>query len=241
VLYYDQLIANKKQNCVFHVHTYRCTHADDIADEEYVRKAIEIGSRAIYFSDHAPFPGDPFFQRMKYRELDEYIAALSELREKYQNKIDIQIGLEAEYLSSYDLYYQELKEKLDFLLLGQHIYEVSPGVYHFNCAVTPKQKAVGILENIEAGLSKGFFDYLAHPDRFCDAYDQWNEEYQEHFDNIKRICREKHIPIEYNLSSAENSECSRQFWREIGNNEVIIGCDAHCLWDIEYFERFIKL
>jgi histidinol-phosphatase (PHP family) len=223
------------------VHTYRCGHADNISDEEYIEKAIKIGARTIYFSDHSPFPGDPFFQRMRYNELDEYISTLSALRKKYQLRINIKIGLEIEYLSNYDWYYQELKKKLDFLLLGQHIYEISPGVYHFNCDVTDKQKAVGILENIENGLSKGYFDYLAHPDRYCDGYDLWNNEYQIHFANIKRICKEKHIPIEYNLTSAEDGNCSKIFWNEIDDNDVIIGCDAHCLWDIEYFERFIRV
>lgn len=238
-MYLDYLKLNKKQNSVFHVHTYRCTHADNIPDEAYIKKAIEIGSKSIYFSDHAPFPGNPFYQRMRYDELDEYIDTLSNLREKYKAKIDIYIGLEIEYLSNYDLYYQELKEKLDFLLLGQHIYEVTSGVYHFNRNVTNQEKAIGILENIEQGLSKGYFDYLAHPDRFCDIYDEWNDEYRKHFDNIKKLCKLKNIPIEYNLSSAESCNCSKKFWGNIGDNKVIIGCDAHCLWDIEYFERFI--
>ena len=28
----------------FHVHTYRCGHAEHIPDEAYVKKAIELGS-----------------------------------------------------------------------------------------------------------------------------------------------------------------------------------------------------
>jgi histidinol-phosphatase (PHP family) len=236
MLYYDYLLENKKQNSVFHVHTYRCGHAEKVLDEEYVKKAVSIGSKRIYFSDHAPFPGDPFSQGMKYSELDEYMRALSELREKYKSEIDVKIGLEIEYLTSYDLYYQELKERLDFLLLGQHIYESAPGVYHFENSVTNRQRTMGIFENIENGLGRGYFDCVAHPDRYCDRYDQWNAEYQIHFDNIKQICREKHIWIEYNLASAENCVCSRRFWREMEDNDVVIGCDAHCLADIGKFE-----
>ena len=40
----------------FHVHTYRCGHAENISDETYVKKAIELGVKSIWFTDHAPFP-----------------------------------------------------------------------------------------------------------------------------------------------------------------------------------------
>jgi histidinol-phosphatase (PHP family) len=53
------------------VHTYRCGHAENVSDEEYIKKAISLGASGIWFTDHAPFPGDPFGNRMKYSELDE--------------------------------------------------------------------------------------------------------------------------------------------------------------------------
>lgn len=49
-----------KSTDIFHVHTYRCGHAEEVGDEEYVIKAIELGATGIWFTDHAPFPGDPF-------------------------------------------------------------------------------------------------------------------------------------------------------------------------------------
>ena len=30
----------------------------------YVKRAIELGAHSIWFSDHSPFPGDPFGNRM---------------------------------------------------------------------------------------------------------------------------------------------------------------------------------
>ena len=50
----------------FHVHTYRCGHAEDIPDEAYIKAAMSIGAKGIWFTDHAPFPGNPFKNRMKY-------------------------------------------------------------------------------------------------------------------------------------------------------------------------------
>ena len=81
---------------VFHVHTKRCGHASDEPDELYIKRAVEMGAESITFTDHAPFPNDPFNGRMKYSQLEEYIASLKQLKEKYNGIIDVHIGLEIE-------------------------------------------------------------------------------------------------------------------------------------------------
>ena len=122
---------------IFHVHSFRCGHAEDVSDEAYIKKAIELGAESIWFSDHAPFPGDYFRGRMRLDQLDEYISTLSDLKEKNKDKIAVHIGLEIEYLPSFDKagYYAELKDKegLEFFLLGQHFAEDpdDPGKYTF--------------------------------------------------------------------------------------------------------------
>lgn len=83
---------------LFHVHTRRCKHAEEIDDEVYVKRAIELGAARIVFTDHTPFPGNPFRNRMDYEELPEYVATLKGLKQKYQNQIEILCGLEVEYL-----------------------------------------------------------------------------------------------------------------------------------------------
>ena len=52
---------------LFHVHTYRCKHAGDEREIEYVKRAIELGAGRITFTDHAPFPGNPFGHRILWR------------------------------------------------------------------------------------------------------------------------------------------------------------------------------
>ena len=48
------------ENEIFHVHTWRCGHAGEEQDYEYVEKAIALGVKRIVFTDHCPFPGDFF-------------------------------------------------------------------------------------------------------------------------------------------------------------------------------------
>ena len=64
---------------LFHVHTYRCKHASNEIDEEYVLKAIQMKATDIYFTDHAPFPGNPFGNRMNIEQLDEYISSIEQV------------------------------------------------------------------------------------------------------------------------------------------------------------------
>lgn len=118
---------------LFHVHTYRCKHAEEISDEAYVKKAVALGASGILFSDHTPFPGNPFANRMDIEQLPEYLNTLSKLKERYADEIRICIGLEIEYLPSFHGFYEELRENrlLDFMMIGQHMFENRSGRYSF--------------------------------------------------------------------------------------------------------------
>ena len=53
----------------FHVHTRRCKHGSEETDETLVKKAISLGAKRITFTDHVPFPENPFENRMDFEEL----------------------------------------------------------------------------------------------------------------------------------------------------------------------------
>lgn len=151
---------------IFHVHTWRCGHAGEEREEEYIKVAIHLGAKQITFTDHAPFPGDLFRGRMKMAELPEYEDTLWELRAKYQGKIKVRIGLEAEYLPGFQSYYEKLKEDegIEYLLLGQHFYELAPGEYSFSKKGL-SGRADGIVRAELEGVESGYFSGIAHPDR----------------------------------------------------------------------------
>ena len=72
---------------IFHIHGHRCKHASDEREIEYVKKAIELGAETIVFTDHAPFPENPFNYRMALDELIEYVETLRELKQQYRDHI----------------------------------------------------------------------------------------------------------------------------------------------------------
>lgn len=226
------------ENEIFHVHTYRCKHAGDAQDYEYVKKAIELEAPRIVFTDHAPFPGNPFGNRMDIEELPEYIESINKLKQQYQGKIEILCGLEIEYLPSFDEYYKSLNKMdgLDLLVLGQHFYEHKNGEYSFNDEV--KSKAfVGLCEAIAKGIKTGYFAAVAHPDRAFRKKDKWTDKKQEVamklVDAIKKL--EQPIYLEKNYSSMQKKGYYwPEFWRLLGDyKKIFYGLDAHSLEELE--------
>ena len=215
---------------IFHVHTFRCGHAGSEPDESYVRKAIEMGAETITFTDHAPFPGNPFTNRMKYEELDDYINSLTELKEKYKRDIEVHIGLEVEYMPSYLEYYKNLKnnKKIEILILGQHHYEIAPGKYSFNNE-SDTAEYVGLFEAMYEGINTGLFDVIAHPDRAFRRECLWTESMEAISERLINKAGSAGIILEKNYSSMQCGNLYREeFWRLVPQNaSIIYGCDAH--------------
>ena len=218
---------------LFHIHTYRCNHADNIPEEEYVRKAIRLGYKEMYFSDHAPFPQNPFTNCMKYEELNDYISVINELKHKYKEDIAIYSGLEVDYLHEYEDYYYELQNKMDFLLLGQHRF-VKDGKYNFELSREEvfryERDALGQL--IIEGINTGLFQYVAHPDRIFRHKSTWSSNNQNLADKIIKAALSRNVKLEQNQRSKKRENCYFEwFWKNVPEDMIIQGVDAHSIND----------
>ena len=113
-------------------------------------------------------------------QLPEYISSLKLLQEQYSKQIDIQIGLETEYFPSFADYYNELAANKDiqWLVLGQHMYAHSPGVYSFNDTpeVRDQVEYIGLCEAMIEGMNTGLFRVVVHPDRAFRRMKSWNDD-----------------------------------------------------------------
>ena len=228
------MILNDKD--IFHIHTYRCGHAENISDEEYIKAAIQCGANSIWFSDHAPFPGDPFQGRMKYDELGEYFCSILELRHKYRNAIDVRIGLETEYFPSFDRegYYQKLKTSphLDFLLLGQHMAEdperKTGYTFAWDEGKLDTEEYLALGNAIVQGIQSGHFDAVAHPDRIFRRCRTWTSAMEQVSSKIIHAAYTQGMPLELNINSVNMKyQYWLEFWQLAEANTRIIGLDAH--------------
>lgn len=80
----------------FHTHSYFCDgHGDP---EEYIQKAIQCDFTCLGFSSHAPLPFTNSWT-MKNSSVNKYLKTILHLRKKYENRIQIYLGLEIDYIT----------------------------------------------------------------------------------------------------------------------------------------------
>ncbi|MEK4230339.1 histidinol-phosphatase HisJ [Solibacillus sp. FSL H8-0538] len=113
-----------------HIHTPFCPHGSTDSFEQYIEKAIEQNFASISFTEHAPLPAgfiDPTPDQdsgMKAALLQPYLQELRTLKELYQDKITIHIGLEVDYISGFELetrhFLNEVGPFLDDAILSVH-------------------------------------------------------------------------------------------------------------------------
>lgn len=89
--------------------------------EDFVKFAIRNGFRAYGFSSHSPLPFETFWNMSK-EDMNEYLAEIRRLKEKYADKLEIYCGLEIDFLDkTYNAsipYFQELP--LDYRISSIH-------------------------------------------------------------------------------------------------------------------------
>ncbi len=243
-----------KANSIFHVHTARCQHASDESDEEYIKKAIELGADSIVFTDHIPYPDDIFPNRMLIGELSGYIEDITALKEKYKGIIEVQLGLEVEYFPSLEWFYKELKadERIDLLIVGQHFYEHEDGSssYHDSREVKKEKEWIGQFDAMIQAARSGYFSVIAHPDRSFRAREDFDDAMKEKSEILIREAISRGIALEQNLTSMRNNN---YFWPEFWKlakdiseemNEklyIVYGFDAHSTFEIEIGRKIISM
>lgn len=218
-----------------HTHTVRCNHAVG-ADEEYVLAAIEGGYDILGFSDHTPLPYDTDFynsDKMRLDELDGYIESITSLKEKYKDQIQIVMGLECEAVERCFPYLRQVRQKMDYLILGNHGDKEHED---FLGNIRTPELLWHYLETAVKGMETGLFLYLAHPDLMLRSYPVFDEEAKK---VSRELCREANrlkIPVEYNLTCATADALPlplgypcRGFWEIAAEENVraVVGVDAH--------------
>ena len=115
----------------WHTHNLLCSHAIG-SIEDYVNKAVEIDLDLIGISDHFPYeclkgiesiPYEKY--SMKIEDLDPYVSSVLNLKKKYQNKIDIKLAFELDFIenqvTAHKPYLEKFSKHLDYILGSVHI------------------------------------------------------------------------------------------------------------------------
>lgn len=105
----------------FHTHTHYCDGSD--APEAYIRTALSEGLRSLGFSSHAPVPLENHFAIRDEGSLIKYCHEIRQLKEKYAGKINIYLGLEADYIPGLSFDFDLLKNEnsLEYIIGSVHL------------------------------------------------------------------------------------------------------------------------
>jgi histidinol-phosphatase (PHP family) len=103
-----------------HNHTKLCNHAEGEIFE-YIEKAIECNIKYFGFSEHAPMNFDEKY-RINFEQMKEYENAVLSAKKRYEEKIEILLGYEVDYLKGY-LDERVLNADVDYLIGSVHFIE----------------------------------------------------------------------------------------------------------------------
>lgn len=154
-----------------HNHHERCGHARG-ALADYVAYAAEAGLPTLGVADHAPRFADPDDHplpgiQMARSEYPAYLAEARALRERYADRLELLIGIEADYLPGTETTYRAQlgASGLDYVIGsvhewdGIHVYKPQTWEGHERRALFE-----GYFAHVRAAVRSGLFDVLGHLD-----------------------------------------------------------------------------
>lgn len=106
----------------YNLHTHSHYSDGKLQIEDHIKEAIALNFDVIGMSDHAPLPFDTYFS-MKEDQLEQYVAELTEMKQKYDGQIEVFASLEMDYISGLSLNFDDYRKKasLDYLIGSVHL------------------------------------------------------------------------------------------------------------------------
>lgn len=147
-----------------HSHTPLCKHADG-DPTEYAAVAERRGLKGLIVTCHNPMPhGFSANVRMREDQFDQYVDLVQSAREQWRGRVDVQLGLEADYFEGQEAYLEKQLASADFhFVLGS----VHPQIDEFRqryWAADAIEVQRTYFHLLAKSAETGLFDSLAHPD-----------------------------------------------------------------------------
>lgn len=249
-----------------HVHTPYCPHGTTDQLEAYVEHAISEGFLSLTFTEHAPLPitfKDPTPDQdsaMKLEDMDAYISDIQRLKEKYNKKIVINIGLEVDYIKEYESettdFLNQYGKFLDDSILSVHFLKLDDTYFCMDF----DEKTFGLMIH-EAGslqkLHEVYYQELIHsvnsdlgtfkPKRighmtlitkFQKCYPPTFSS-EEYIINVLQAIKEQDLEIDYNVAGLRKEYCGETYpgfsFAQMAKQRkipLVYGSDAHSSRDV---------
>lgn len=222
----------------YHTHTWRCRHAVG-EDDAYVLSALEGGLQILGFSDHTPywFHTDYYSRfRMFPEQLPDYVNSIEGLRRRYEGKIQIHLGVEAEF---YPKFFPELLSRLrdtpmEYMILGQHYVGNELGEWYSGKATADPDILRRYCRQVCDAMETGLFSCLAHPGLI--HYTGPDADFYTEMRPVVRTAKDCGVPLEFNFLGIREGRHypDMRVWELAAEEDcpVVLGVDAHAPEDL---------
>ena len=218
-----------------HMHTPLCRHARG-EPEEYAAQAEKRGLKGILVTCHNPLPdGIAQSSRMYPEDWPEYLRIIERAREAWAGRVDVRLGLEADYLPGLESFIEKqlASESFNHVLGSVHpqlkIYQER--YFHGDDVEFQKQYFDHLAQASETKL----YDTLSHPDLVKNvAPEFWNVDemlphIQRALDRIAKAGTAMELNTSGLLKAIPEMNPAPEILREISSRgiPIVIGADAH--------------
>lgn len=254
-----------------HVHSHYCPHGSSDNFEEYLERAITLDIKEITFTEHMSMPieleceglGKNFIKNTypSISSIDTYFKEIKRYKNKYKDRIKINLGLEVDYLEGYEIFTTELLNKygtiLEDSILSVHIGLYDGKYYCFDCIESFEilLKNLGsvekiydlyyntLLKAIKSNLGNFKPKRIGHPTLVRIFNKKYPLEYKNNilFEEIIKEIKKRDYEIDYNTSGLRKEFCREAYpsgdFYEIAlknNIKMIYGSDSHFAKDVGY-------
>jgi len=167
----------------YNYHTHSCFSDGTGTPRQHVEAAIAAGMRVIGFSDHGPLDED---WTIPPQRLEEYRRSVLDLKEEYAGRVEVLLGVEADWLPESPEWLQRITSfQWDYLIGSVHLVGI-PGTEHFWPVDATEELFVGgvaemlngdiraaltiYYERLAVAARSGLFQILGH----LDLVKKWN-------------------------------------------------------------------
>ncbi len=193
-----------------HTHHHRCGHAIGTI-EDYVKRAIDYGLQFIGISDHSPYfysEEDQLYPTiaMAKSQFVPYIEEVLHLKEKYQDKIHVLLGMESDFFPDHINLYRNQYSQYPFdYIIGSVHYVRDVNIFkkgRWEGLTRQEQREVkeDYYGLIEQSAKSGLFQILGHIDAMKGFYPAFSEIETNVIENTLKIIGQEDVAIEINTS-----------------------------------------
>lgn len=200
----------EKKRFDLHTHHYRCGHAVGTI-EEYIVAAIEADLHVIGISDHMPHVYSEKDQllpgiTMPKSELQSYVAEVLQLKQQYAGKIDVLLGIEADYFAHHKQAYREALQlyPFDYIIGSVHFVE-DESIFNEKRweGLSTVEKTIvtdKYYKTIQGAVKSNMFQVIGHLDAMKANYPEFSSLPTNELDKTLQVIGEYGVSMEVNTS-----------------------------------------